>query len=90
MTIPKGSRVKQSKSRKENFDFEAYQKEVVSGLMAGKGFLGSEGLLKPLIAQFVEVALDAELTHHIEIESEHPTIKFGEWILTVIVILFIP
>ncbi len=42
--------------------------------MAGKGLLGEEGLLKPLIAKFVESALDSELSSHIEGE----TLKNGQ------------
>ena len=42
--------------------------------MAGKGLLGEEGLLKPLIAKFVESALDSELSSHIEGE----TLKMGK------------
>ena len=70
MTL-KNDKVKKSK-KKEDFDFESYQKEVVAGLMAGKGLLGEEGLLKPLIAKFVESALDAELSAHIKEESKQP------------------
>lgn len=66
---------KKTKGEEESFDFERYQKEVVKGLMSGKGLLGEEGLLKPLIAQFVEAALDAELSHHISEESQHPQHK---------------
>ena len=58
--------MKLKKSKKEEeFDFKKYEEEVVSGLMSGKGLLGEEGLLKPLIARFIETALDAELSHHL-------------------------
>lgn len=60
---------KNNKFLSGNFDFESYQKEVVLGLMSGKGLMGKEGLLKPLIAKFVEAALDAELTAHLKEES---------------------
>jgi len=53
-----------------DFDFESYQKEVVMGLMNGEGLLGEQGLLKPLIAKFVEAALEAELSHHLETEKK--------------------
>jgi len=43
--------------------------------MQGKGLLSSEGLLKPLIARFVESAMDAELSHHLEEESKNPLAK---------------
>ena len=56
-------------------DFAAYEKEVVAGLMSGKGLLGEEGLLKPLIARFVESALDAEMTAHLAAERADSTAK---------------
>lgn len=59
----------------DSFDFEAYQKQVVAGLMNGKGLLGEEGLLKPLIAQFVERALDAELSSHLASEKGADQVK---------------
>ena len=38
--------------------------------MSGKGLTGEDGLLKPLIARFVEAALEAELTEHLRSEKE--------------------
>ena len=65
---------KKKKENKEksaaNFDYAAYEKEVIAGLMQGKGLMGEGGLLKPLIAKFVESALEAELSHHLEEESK--------------------
>ena len=61
-------KLKRSK-KEEEFDFKKYEEEVVSGLMSGKGLLGEEGLLKPLIARFIETALDAELSHHLSEEN---------------------
>lgn len=61
------------KKGSEDFDFESYQKEVVAGLMSGKGLTGEDGLLKPLIAKFVEAALDAELTAHLLEEKQDTT-----------------
>ena len=63
------------REEKEDFDFAKYQEQVVRGLMAGKGLLGKEGLLKPLIARFVESALDAEMTDHLEKEKQDPNAK---------------
>jgi len=62
-------RKKTNKNQSEEFDFERYQSEVVAGLIAGKGLTGEDGLLKPLIAKFVEAALDAELTEHLANEK---------------------
>ena len=63
MTLKNQNPKKKGSQGKEDFDFEKYQKEVVAGLIAGKGLLGEEGLLKPLIAKFVESALDVVLLY---------------------------
>lgn len=47
------------------FDFETYRKQVVQGLIKGQPLTGEGGLLKPLIARFVEDALDAEMDQHL-------------------------
>jgi len=56
---------KQKKASASDFDFEVYRKTVIDGLIAGKGLTGEEGLLKPLIANFIEGALAAELDDHL-------------------------
>ena len=48
-----------------DFDFESYRQTVIQGLMQGKGLTGEEDLLKPLIANFIEGALSAELEDHL-------------------------
>lgn len=50
-------------------NFSDYKQEVISGLMSGKPLLGEGGLLKPLIADFVEGALSGELSDHIAKEK---------------------
>lgn len=57
------------KDASKDFDFESYRKEVIAGLMAGAPLTGENGLLKPLIADFVQGALDAELEDHIQEEQ---------------------
>ena len=57
------------KQRTIDFDFESYRRQVIAGLMQGKGLTGEEGLLKPLIANFLEGALAAELEDHLEQEK---------------------
>lgn len=59
------SKKKQQEQSSENFDFAAYRKEVIAGLMAGASLTGENGLLKPLIADFVEGALQAEMDDHL-------------------------
>lgn len=75
MTLPTKTKDKKKSGKEEDFDYNKFESEIVAGLSQGKGLLGPEGLLKPLIARFVESALEAELSHHIETESRHPTIK---------------
>lgn len=65
MVIPN----QKGKKDKSGFDYASYEKEVMSGLMQGKGLLGKDGLLKPLIGRFVEAALDAELETHLSEEQ---------------------
>jgi len=47
MTEKKKKLLKEEKAT--NFDYAAYEKKVVAGLMQGKDLMGEEGLLKPLI-----------------------------------------
>lgn len=67
--------IRKKNKEKADFDFEKYQEQVIKGLMEGKGLLGEEGLLKPLISRFVESALDAEMSHHLEEEKKDPHAK---------------
>ncbi len=55
----------QVESEATPFDFDNYRQEVIKGLMSGKKLTGDDGLLKPLIANFVEGALAAELADHL-------------------------
>lgn len=52
----------------EDFDYERFRQEVISGLIEGKALTGESGLLQPLIADFVQGALDAELQDHLNTE----------------------
>lgn len=60
---------KTQKPESSEFDFEKYRSEVIQGLIAGKGLTGDDGLLKPLIQNFIEGALSAELKDHLETEQ---------------------
>ena len=42
-------------------DFE----KVIAGLRSGKGLVGKEGVVMPLIKQLTEAAITAELDHHL-------------------------
>ncbi|MDB4285740.1 IS256 family transposase [bacterium] len=52
----------------EDFDYESFRKEVIKGLINGDTLTGESGLLKPLIADYVQGALDAELQDHLNEE----------------------
>lgn len=49
----------------DSFDYAKYKQQVVAGLIAGQPLTGENGLLKPLIAEFVEGALQAEMDAHL-------------------------
>lgn len=50
----------------EKFDFEQYKKQAVEDLLSGrKEISGPDGVLAPLLKQFLEAALDAELGEHL-------------------------
>jgi len=49
-----------------DFDFEAFQKEALKQLKAGKPITGRDGVLTPLIKRIVESALKGEIDSHME------------------------
>lgn len=51
------------------FDYATYRSEVIEGLLSGKPLTGEGGLLKPLIVDFVEGALAAEMASHLSSEK---------------------
>jgi putative transposase len=51
-----------------DFDFEAFQKEAIKKLKAGKPLSGKDGVMMPLIKRIVEAALQGEAESHLESE----------------------
>ena len=49
----------------EDFDFDSFQKEVVSGLKAGRPFLGKDGTITPLLKRILEASLEGEVEAHV-------------------------
>ena len=45
----------------EKFDFEAFKKEAIDKLKAGKGLSGQDGAFTPLLKAFLEEAMKGEL-----------------------------
>ncbi len=53
----------------KEFDFESFKKEAVKDLLKGKQLSGPDGVLAPLIKQFLEAALEAEIEGHLRKEK---------------------
>lgn len=55
---------------KKTFDFESFKKQAASRLKNGETLLGKDGVLTPLLKEFLEGALDGELESHIDEDGE--------------------
>src|SRR5215210_4272131 len=55
-------------SNKE-FDFEAFKKQAIAGMYAGKPLNGEKGIFAPLLKHFLEAALEGELHSHLQEEK---------------------
>jgi hypothetical protein len=62
---------------KQSFDFEAFKKQAATRIKNGETLLGKEGVLTPLLKEFLGGALEGELEAHIE-ESEEANRKNGK------------
>jgi len=62
---------------KQSFDFEAFKKQAATRIKNGETLLGKEGVLTPLLKEFLEGALEGELEAHLE-ESEEGNRKNGK------------
>jgi transposase-like protein len=60
----------------KGFDFEGFKKGALERLKAGKGLLGADGALTPLLKDFLEEALEGEPEGHLS-EKEEPNRKNG-------------
>ncbi len=60
------------------FDYETVKNKALAQLKTGKPLLGKEGALAPLFKSFLEAALEAELTDHLqENKQEAPNRRNG-------------
>jgi transposase-like protein len=62
---------------KQSFDFEAFKKQAHTRIKNGETLLGKEGVLTPLLKEFLEGALEGELEAHID-EGEEANRKNGK------------
>ncbi len=63
---------------KKNFDFESFKKQATSRLKNGESLLGKDGVLTPLLKEFLEGALDGELEAHLEEDPAENNHKNGK------------
>jgi transposase-like protein len=50
----------------KEFDFEAFKKQAIEGMYAGKPLNGEKGIFAPLLKHFLEAALEGELQSHLQ------------------------
>jgi transposase-like protein len=53
----------------KEFDFEAFKKQAIEGMYAGKPLNGEKGIFAPLLKHFLEAALEGELQSHLQEEK---------------------
>lgn len=52
-------------SKKDNFDYDDMKKKALEQLRSGKPLFGKDGAFAPLLKQFLESAMEAELDQHL-------------------------
>ena len=50
----------------KEFDFEAFKKQAIEGMYAGRPLNGEKGIFAPLLKHFLEAALEGELQAHLQ------------------------
>ena len=54
------------KTEKESFDYESLKTKALEQLRTGKSLYGKDGAFAPLLKDFLESALEAELEAHLD------------------------
>ena len=49
---------------KTGFDFETFKNQAIADMKAGKSLIGKDGVLTPLMKEFLEAALEGEMASH--------------------------
>ena len=55
-----------------SFDFEEFKNKAIADMKAGKALVGKDGIFTPLMKQFLEAALEGEITAHMATCLEDP------------------
>lgn len=58
--------LKQLINNENHFDYQAFQKQAIADLKAGKPLLGEDGIVTPLIKQIMEASLEGEIEAHLD------------------------
>lgn len=59
----------------DTFDFDQFKQQARSQLQDGASLLGANGVLTPLIKQFLEESLDAELDAHLDEQAQADPVR---------------
>lgn len=51
---------------KQEFSYEDFEREAISGLYQKKSLMGEDGIFTPLLKHFLEKALSAEMALHLK------------------------
>lgn len=57
---------------KTSFSFEEFKNQAIADMKAGKPFVGKDGIFTPLMKEFLEAALEGEITSHMASCLEEP------------------
>ena len=57
---------------KHSFNFEEFKAQAIADMKAGKSLIGKEGVFTPLMKEFLEAALEGEMTSHMSTCLEDP------------------
>jgi putative transposase len=63
-------------AKREKFDFEEFQRKATERIKSGSPLLGTDGVFTPLLKEFLEAAMEAEMAEHIE-SGEGPNRRNG-------------
>ena len=62
----------QTEPEKLSFDFEEFKNKAIEDMRAGKALVGKDGVFTPLMKEFLEAALEGEITSHMASCVEEP------------------
>jgi hypothetical protein len=57
---------------KISFNFEEFKNQAIADMKAGKSLVGKDGIFTPLMKEFLEAALEGEMTSHMASCLEAP------------------